>query len=186
MYQTIHWKYYIIPSDNWEQQHLVRCIFSLPYYIIPSDNWEQQLIASLMNGLSNYIIPSDNWEQQRCALCNSTWNNYIIPSDNWEQQLDAAVIHVDEIISYQAITGNNNSTRTSTTQGSIISYQAITGNNNQEPVSLSFHRIISYQAITSYHASADLRWAIYHRLRRILPGLEQCEAPEILRRQSKQ
>lgn len=39
----------------------------------------------------------------------------------------------------------------------IISYQAITGNNNQEPVSLSFHRIISYQAITSYHASADLR-----------------------------
>ena len=55
-------------------------------YIIPSDNWEQQLVRALTIGLMNYIIPSDNWEQQQL----------------YHQVMLLA------IISYQAITGNNN------------------------------------------------------------------------------
>ena len=33
---------YIIPSDNWEQQHVRKYYPSIVHYIIPSDNWEQQ------------------------------------------------------------------------------------------------------------------------------------------------
>ncbi len=56
--------------------------------------------------------------------------NYIIPSDNWEQQLDTDKLEDLTIISYQAITGNNNSIVKSPSLWLIISYQAITGNNN--------------------------------------------------------
>ena len=78
------------------------------YYIIPSDNWEQQLPLSFENILFDYIIPSDNWEQQQ--------------SYQW--------MNAESIISYQAITGNNNITALFNYGASIISYQAITGNNN--------------------------------------------------------
>ena len=58
--------------------------------------------------LMYYIIPSDNWEQQ-LKLSNLIRNlNYIIPSDNWEQQQIHLLSDVKIIISYQAITGNNN------------------------------------------------------------------------------
>ena len=60
------------------------------------------------NAKKNYIIPSDNWEQQPN---NDFWNwkiNYIIPSDNWEQQQSMQPHRTLKIISYQAITGNNN------------------------------------------------------------------------------
>ena len=78
-------------------------------YIIPSDNWEQQPEKIVKSTRGDYIIPSDNWEQQ-LLLPHMVWyNNYIIPSDNWEQQLDGDTIQGILIISYQAITGNNNS-----------------------------------------------------------------------------
>ena len=38
------------------------------YYIIPSDNWEQQLSIKNEPGEVNYIIPSDNWEQQPSSM----------------------------------------------------------------------------------------------------------------------
>ena len=55
---------------------------------------------------------------------------------------------VRRIISYQAITGNNNGAAAENLEQYIISYQAITGNNNC--VGLGFQKgfIISYQAIT--------------------------------------
>ena len=56
--------------------------------------------------------------------------DYIIPSDNWEQQLTLINEGEINIISYQAITGNNNIISVTKTQSQIISYQAITGNNN--------------------------------------------------------
>ena len=59
----------------------------------------------------NYIIPSDNWEQQRTALLEYMTENYIIPSDNWEQQLMKYIFITHGIISYQAITGNNNTSK---------------------------------------------------------------------------
>ena len=78
----------------------------------------------------NYIIPSDNREQQPFQNGAKPWKNYIIPSDNREQQL----VKVDNkhplIISYQAITGNNNYISNYNLIAFIISYQAITGNNN--------------------------------------------------------
>ena len=52
------------------------------------------------------------------------------------------------IISYQAITGNNNALPHVSGQQVIISYQAITGNNNLSVVKLIPVSIISYQAIT--------------------------------------
>ena len=55
---------------------------------------------------------------------------YIIPSDNWEQQQSYQWMNAESIISYQAITGNNNITALFNYGASIISYQAITGNNN--------------------------------------------------------
>ena len=75
-------------------------------------------------------------------------NNYIIPSDNWEQQLDWAEIIGTLIISYQAITGNNNAINHLRGWFFIISYQAITGNNNHKQTIRAPVRIISYQAIT--------------------------------------
>ena len=56
--------------------------------------------------------------------------NYIIPSDNWEQQPMANIPIITLIISYQAITGNNNFPEWDEEIQKIISYQAITGNNN--------------------------------------------------------
>ena len=58
-----------------------------------------------------YIIPSDNWEQQLSIKNEPGEVNYIIPSDNWEQQPSSMISLLDAIISYQAITGNNNRTR---------------------------------------------------------------------------
>ena len=52
------------------------------------------------------------------------------------------------IISYQAITGNNNREDAPTWWREIISYQAITGNNNQTFQLFIHGIIISYQAIT--------------------------------------
>ena len=86
-----------------------------------------------MNGngsLHYYIIPSDNWEQQPETFPKRYVADYIIPSDNWEQQLLYKAFLKPRIISYQAITGNNNTTGTCQASRSIISYQAITGNNN--------------------------------------------------------
>ena len=100
-------------------------------YIIPSDNWEQQLMTVLIIYGINYIIPSDNWEQQRTRQDQSSYHYYIIPSDNWEQQPTKKSIKGKLIISYQAITGNNNSVRAYGARHPIISYQAITGNNNR-------------------------------------------------------
>ena len=57
---------------------------------------------------SNYIIPSDNWEQQLALLLAVLLADYIIPSDNWEQQRFHNPHNENRIISYQAITGNNN------------------------------------------------------------------------------
>ena len=56
--------------------------------------------------------------------------DYIIPSDNWEQQPDVKRVTNELIISYQAITGNNNARTATNIIALIISYQAITGNNN--------------------------------------------------------
>ena len=56
--------------------------------------------------------------------------HYIIPSDNWEQQLFYTESNDCLIISYQAITGNNNIRELNAMFHVIISYQAITGNNN--------------------------------------------------------
>ena len=50
---------YIIPSDNWEQQHLKRSWNVFLNYIIPSDNWEQQPRNCFAVFSSNYIIPSN-------------------------------------------------------------------------------------------------------------------------------
>lgn len=70
--------------------------------------------------------------------------NYIIPSDNWEQQQKIAVTKIVAIISYQAITGNNNQNKYYIDRMEIISYQAITMNNIRKfPVD-----IISYQMPT--------------------------------------
>ena len=80
--------------------------------------------------MNHYIIPSDNWEQQRVPCSVILLVYYIIPSDNWEQQLLQPLLVTDEIISYQAITGNNNGLVFTSPNGLIISYQAITGNNN--------------------------------------------------------
>ena len=60
----------------------------------------------------------------------SSSSNYIIPSDNWEQQLEIIKEYGFTIISYQAITGNNNNQMAKCKYCGIISYQAITGNNN--------------------------------------------------------
>ena len=77
-------------------------------YIIPSDNWEQQQDGCKFSMTKNYIIPSDNWEQQLEELRDTVALHYIIPSDNWEQQRPLVITAVKKIISYQAITGNNN------------------------------------------------------------------------------
>ena len=100
------------------------------HYIIPSDNWEQQLKNSMMWVTCYYIIPSDNWEQQRLWALVLSSKYYIIPSDNWEQQLNLHQQALKVIISYQAITGNNNYILLHLQVKMIISYQAITGNNN--------------------------------------------------------
>ena len=81
---------------------------SLTNYIIPSDNWEQQLGLFNIINLVHYIIPSDNWEQQLPVAVGILRYNYIIPSDNWEQQRHQVHNYSGKIISYQAITGNNN------------------------------------------------------------------------------
>ena len=52
------------------------------------------------------------------------------------------------IISYQAITGNNNNGNRKYYRKHIISYQAITGNNNLPVLIEKQAGIISYQAIT--------------------------------------
>ena len=52
------------------------------------------------------------------------------------------------IISYQAITGNNNNGQLHIDIQTIISYQAITGNNNPPADGKLKEIIISYQAIT--------------------------------------
>ena len=75
---------------------------------------------------------------------------------------------LSKIISYQAITGNNNLMETFTIDKAIISYQAITGNNN-EP--LGHHvatGIISYQAITGNNNKCFLTMShrvLYHTKR---------------------
>ena len=74
--------------------------------------------------------------------------HYIIPSDNWEQQQSRMMVVTPRIISYQAITGNNNTMRLRRLPQRIISYQAITGNNNKEDEDIVPSGIISYQAIT--------------------------------------
>ena len=79
----------------------------------------------------DYIIPSDNWEQQLNSYPRLSSIDYIIPSDNWEQQPSIPYIRAISIISYQAITGNNNNHRLFFAVHVIISYQAITGNNNR-------------------------------------------------------
>ena len=100
-------------------------------YIIPSDNWEQQREVENLPAPEDYIIPSDNWEQQLVDNETISENDYIIPSDNWEQQQTGSLENYGKIISYQAITGNNNATNVSGVFPEIISYQAITGNNNK-------------------------------------------------------
>ena len=74
--------------------------------------------------------------------------DYIIPSDNWEQQPYICYKLYFLIISYQAITGNNNFFVGHFATCCIISYQAITGNNNLYVYFPSVCIIISYQAIT--------------------------------------
>ena len=81
--------------------------------------------------MPDYIIPSDNWEQQQLDVKETAQLYYIIPSDNWEQQHDCHSSDISLIISYQAITGNNNMATKLMKDGEIISYQAITGNNNR-------------------------------------------------------
>ena len=80
--------------------------------------------------MANYIIPSDNWEQQLKTSSRALLIYYIIPSDNWEQQPRTDYVTHLFIISYQAITGNNNEYFGKAGAEAIISYQAITGNNN--------------------------------------------------------
>ena len=117
-------------------------------YIIPSDNWEQQLDCDCITATYHYIIPSDNWEQQRASQPSMLPLDYIIPSDNWEQQQFGFDAAENKIISYQAITGNNNLSFIKLNRLSIISYQAITGNNNITSLLPPPNNIISYQAIT--------------------------------------
>ena len=74
--------------------------------------------------------------------------DYIIPSDNREQQQHIKCCIIITIISYQAITGNNNAFMAKQKERFIISYQAITGNNNLQYGFLLNFGIISYQAIT--------------------------------------
>ena len=76
------------------------------------------------------------------------WKYYIIPSDNWEQQRIALLLCNLFIISYQAITGNNNGHYRVQVGAYIISYQAIAGNNNSCGHMAESTMIISYQAIT--------------------------------------
>ncbi len=77
-------------------------------YIIPSDNREQQRNAPEKEVDTYYIIPSDNREQQPYIDGKKMLENYIIPSDNREQQPLRLWKFPYSIISYQAITGNNN------------------------------------------------------------------------------
>ena len=98
--------------------------------------------------MNNYIIPSDNWEQQQPQANHTCPRYYIIPSDNWEQQPVRPEWFSFLIISYQAITGNNNTQDFFPVFLPIISYQAITGNNNIERQVIAAQNIISYQAIT--------------------------------------
>ena len=79
--------------------------------------------------------------------------NYIIPSDNWEQQRLFFPLFLFLIISYQAITGNNNWQDCLVACLAIISYQAITGNNNALVELDAAGFIISYQAITGNNNS---------------------------------
>ena len=65
---------------------MVFCNAQVFYYIIPSDNWEQQRHWEQETTKVYYIIPSDNWEQQQQVYCDVKALDYIIPSDNWEQQ----------------------------------------------------------------------------------------------------
>ena len=72
------------------------------------------------------------------------------------------------IISYQAITGNNNYIVRSLKMCIIISYQAITGNNNAHELRLHPYRIISYQAITgnnNFVAEYSAGALLYHTKR---------------------
>ena len=72
------------------------------------------------------------------------------------------------IISYQAITGNNNIIYTNHDVEIIISYQAITGNNNPAAGSFPALSIISYQAITgnnNVRSAITLITALYHTKR---------------------
>ena len=89
---------YIIPSDNREQQPTVLSLKGFLNYIIPSDNREQQHLHIIMPEYLDYIIPSDNREQQPVPSANADRLNYIIPSDNREQQVDG---WNGNIISYQ-------------------------------------------------------------------------------------
>ena len=106
-----------------------------------------------MNIHTHYIIPSDNWEQQPRNILPKLFPHYIIPSDNWEQQHIPCDISLMDIISYQAITGNNNAAALLISSAEIISYQAITGNNNHLRLHNNFIIIISYQAITGNNNS---------------------------------
>ena len=81
---------------------------------------------------------------------------YIIPSDNWEQQQSYQWMNAESIISYQAITGNNNNVIKLCHCGKIISYQAITGNNNLLLCPVTTSLIISYQAITGNNNTSDI------------------------------
>ena len=63
------------------------------------------------------------------------------------------------IISYQAITGNNNKPLENGYEVEIISYQAITGNNNMQLSDAHGNAIISYQAITGNNND----WKCYRR-----------------------
>ncbi len=72
------------------------------------------------------------------------------------------------IISYQAITGNNNKIHDEVFSSFIISYQAITGNNNLVVFNVTHHVIISYQAITGNNnnvASCNAYLELYHTKR---------------------
>ena len=72
------------------------------------------------------------------------------------------------IISYQAITGNNNIKIDGYAFDGIISYQAITGNNNMVQVNQYGVLIISYQAITGNNNSistSSILNGLYHTKR---------------------
>ena len=90
----------------------------------------------MLTGFNDYIIPSDNREQQHQPHQVNNHHYYIIPSDNREQQLSSILSDSLCIISYQAITGNNNQWEYDILGMQIISYQAITGNNNFQAVIL--------------------------------------------------